>query len=71
MGNPITDAKNRYNVKNYDIIAIRQPKGWREEAKSAAGAAGKSLAGYIREAVEEKMTTSLKSFGRNKGRNQK
>jgi len=59
MGYTSTESKARYNAKAYDRITIRQPKGWRDEVKQAADAEGKSLAGYIREAVDEKMAKNL------------
>lgn len=55
MSKTSTAAKTRYNEKTYDKITIRQPKGWKEAVKAAAAAEEKSLAGYIRDAVEEKM----------------
>ncbi len=55
MGTKSTEAKNRYNTKTYDTISIRQPKGWRDKVKDAADKAGKSLAGYIRDAVDKEM----------------
>ena len=47
-------AEKKYSAK-LDIISIRQPKGWKDRVKGAAIKAGMSLAGYIREAVDEKM----------------
>lgn len=47
-------AEKKYSAK-MDLISIRQPKGWKDRVKGAAEKAGMSLAGYIREAVDEKM----------------
>lgn len=55
MSKTSTEVKERYNAKAYDKVTIRQPKGWRDTVKAAADNEQKSLAGYIREAVEEKM----------------
>lgn len=55
MSKTSTAAKARYNAKAYDKITIQQPKGWKAAVQTAAAAEEKSLAGYIREAVDEKM----------------
>lgn len=47
-------VKNRWNAAHYDKIIITAPKGWKATVKEAADKENKSLAGYIREAVEEK-----------------
>ena len=47
-------AEKKYSAK-MDLISIRQPKGWKDRVKGVAEKAGMSLAGYIREAVDEKM----------------
>lgn len=51
-------ARARYIAKAYDTITIRQPKGWRDKVKRIAENQGKSLAGFIREAVSEKLERS-------------
>ena len=43
--------------ENYDIFQVRMPKGKKEQVKAAAESAGKSLNGYINEAIDEKMQT--------------
>ncbi len=48
-------ANQKYLKKAYDQIAIRVPKGVREQWKKAADDSGKSLAVFITEAVEEKI----------------
>lgn len=55
MSKTSSAVKRRYNRKNYDSISMMQPKGWKAAVQAAASAEDKSLAGYIREAVEEKM----------------
>ena len=48
-------ATQKYNRKAYDTVAIRLPKGWKDAVKAAASNEGKSLARYIREAVDDKI----------------
>lgn len=48
------NAHRRYNEKAYDQMAIRLPKGEKDEIKAFAAAAGLSLAQYIRVACYEK-----------------
>lgn len=55
MSRTSSQVKNRYNKKVYHTISIRLPKGWREQVKEAAEAAGESFAGYVRNAVESRM----------------
>ena len=42
---------------NYDEIKVRMPKGKKEQIRTAAESAGKSLNSYINEAIDEKMQT--------------
>ena len=55
MGRTSSQVKSRYNKKVYHTISVRLPKGWREQVKEAAKAAGESFAGYVRTAVETRM----------------
>lgn len=48
-------ANANYIAKAYEQIAIRVPKGKRDEWKAAADAAGKSLAQFITDAVEKEI----------------
>ena len=48
-------ANARYIEKNLEQIAIRVPKGKREEYKKFAEGQGKSLAGLIQELIEREM----------------
>ena len=48
-------AVNRYNMKTYDQIVFRVPKGERETIAAAATAAGTSLNAFILEAVRDRM----------------
>ena len=48
-------ANNRYNAKAYDRINIAVPKGKKDEIKAAADSQGKSVNGFINEAIDEKM----------------
>lgn len=50
-------AVAKYMKENYDIFQVRMPKGKKEQVKAAAESAGKSLNGYINEAIDEKMQT--------------
>lgn len=48
-------ANNRYNEKAYDRINIAVPKGMKDQIKAAAAAAGESVNGYIKTAVDTRM----------------
>ena len=56
---PISEARRRanekYNAKAYDEIKIRVPKGRKAEIQAHAEAQGKSLNGFVNEAIEEKI----------------
>lgn len=55
----ITEAQKRahekYIAKAYDSVSIRWPREFCEQLRAAAASSGQSLAGYVREAIEEKM----------------
>ena len=55
MGKTSSKVKDRYNAKVYDEIKVRVPKGKKEEIKAAADSQGKSVNGFINEAIDEKM----------------
>ena len=48
-------ANNRYNEKAYVRIKIAVPKGMKDQIKAAAVAAGESVNGYIKTAVDTRM----------------
>lgn len=48
-------AVAKYMKENYDEIKVRVPKGKKEEIKAAADSQGKSVNGFINEAIDEKM----------------
>ncbi|WP_298483090.1 hypothetical protein [uncultured Ruminococcus sp.] len=48
-------AVHKYVKSNYDRIELTVPKGKKEQIKAAAESSGKSLNGYINEAIDEKM----------------
>jgi len=48
-------ATNKYIAGNYDRINLTLPKGQKEVVKAHAEAQGKSVNGFINEAIEEKM----------------
>ncbi len=49
-------ANNKYNAKAYDRVNIAIPKGKKEVIQAHAKALGKSINGYVVEAIDEKMT---------------
>ena len=46
---------NKYVKSNYDRINVTMPKGRKEIIKAHAEAQGKSVNGFINEAIEEKL----------------
>lgn len=56
---PISEARKRANEKyvknNYDEIKVRVPKGKKQVIKDFAESKGKSLNGFINEAIDEKI----------------
>ena len=48
-------AVNKYMKNNYDRINVTFPKGAKEQIKVAAKAAGESVNGYIKTAVDMRM----------------
>lgn len=48
-------AVAKYMKENYDTFQVRMQKGKKEQIKVAAESSGKSLNGYINEAIDEKM----------------
>lgn len=56
----ISEAQKRavakYNAKAYDRIELKVPKGKKEEIKKTADKCGRSLNGFISEAIDEKMS---------------
>lgn len=57
MGKASTKAKNKYNAENYDRVSLSIPKGKKEQLQNVAENQGKSLNGYIKEAVADKYKT--------------
>lgn len=55
----LTDAQRRANDKyikeNYQKLSISYPKEYCEKVKEAAKAAGESLAGYVKKAIDSRM----------------
>lgn len=60
MSKTSTAVKNRYNTKSYDRIIIAVPKGKREVYKAHAASKGKSLAGLIKELLDNDMMAAPK-----------
>lgn len=48
-------AVNKYVKNNYDRINVTFPKGQKEVIMQAATAAGESVNGYIKKAVDQRM----------------
>lgn len=48
-------AVQKYVKNNYDRVVVTFPKGRRKEIKTAATAAGESVNGYIKKAVDQRM----------------
>ena len=46
----------RYMAERYDRVDVRWPKDFAASGRAQAEAQGQSIAGYLRRAVEERMT---------------
>lgn len=55
MGKTSSVVKDRYNAKAYDEIKVRVPKGEKAVIQAYAESQGKSVNGFISEAIAEKM----------------
>ena len=55
QGKPSTKAKNKYRDKTYDRMELILPKGKKEQLRNHILKQGKSLNGFVNEAIEEKM----------------
>jgi len=60
-GKASTKAKNKYNSQHYDNLRVMIPKGRKPEILAVAEAAGDSLNGYVRKAIEERMNKTVHS----------
>lgn len=60
MTNPSTTAKNKYNAKSYDRVALQVKKGKKETIKAHALNQGESLNGFINRAIEETIKRDIK-----------
>ena len=49
------ESIKRYQDKTYDKVLVRMPKGRKDEIKAHAESQGKSVNGFINEAIDEKM----------------
>ena len=56
MTKPATIAKNKYNAKAYDRIALQVKKGEKDKIKDNAQSKGESLNGNINRAIHETMS---------------
>ena len=55
QGTAQTRAKNKYNAKAYDRIALQVKKGRKDIVKTHAESQGESLNGFINRAIDETM----------------
>lgn len=55
MAKSATTAKNKYNAKAYDRIALQVKKGQRDVIRAYAESKGMSLNGYINHLIESDM----------------
>lgn len=60
MTKPATIAKNKYNAKAYDRIALQVKKGEKDKIKDHAQSKGESLNGFINRAIHETMSRDKK-----------
>ena len=63
MGKTSSAVKNKYNAKAYDRINLTVSKGKKELIQSHAQAQGKSVNGFINEAIDEKMQRDNENAG--------
>lgn len=56
IGKSTTRAKNKYNAANYDSLRIVVPKGKKQVIKDYAESKGKSINGFVNEAIDKAMT---------------
>ena len=54
-GTPQTRAKNKYNAKAYDRIALQVKKGNKDIIKAHAENRGESINGFVNRAIDETM----------------
>ena len=57
MGKTSSEVKRRYNNKAYDAIQFFAPKGFKGRVKKASEDANESMAGYMKKAIETRMTS--------------
>ena len=55
MGKTSSTVKNRYNLKAYDQLPIRIPKGQKATIQAAADQVGESINGFVNKAVLERI----------------
>ena len=60
QGKSSTRAKNKYNAKAYDRIALQVKKGKRELIREYANSKGESVNGFINRAIDETMLNDSK-----------
>jgi hypothetical protein len=55
MANKATDYKRKFNAEKYDRLEITVAKGKKAEIKVFAESKGKTLNGFVNEAIDEKI----------------
>ena len=67
MAQKYTEAKKegnrRWDAANLDRLSLALPKGAKDAIKAAADAAGESVNGYIRTAIDERMERDAEKEG--------
>jgi predicted HicB family RNase H-like nuclease len=53
-------SADKYNKAKYEDLRVRVPRGKKEIIQSHAQAQGKSVNGFINEAIDEKMQRDIK-----------
>lgn len=53
-------ANEKYIAANYSAVTCRWPREFCEQVRAAAEESGQSLAGYVRQALEERMSREEK-----------
>lgn len=63
MAKAATTAKNKYNAKTYDRIALQVKKGERDKLREHAQQRGESLNGFINRAIDEALERDNEASG--------
>ena len=55
MGKTSSAVKDRYNLKAYNELKVRVPKGHKDKIKAHAESMGESVNGFINRAISQQM----------------